>query len=87
MKTERKVYVNVEVEFTEEGRLVPKKIRWNDGREWIVDRLIHSSEISPGKGSFEGIRYTVLIGGAEKYIYERHGRWYVIPADKEVVSK
>lgn len=78
-----KEYVDMEVAFTSEGALIPKKIRLKDGREWTIDRLVHTCEVGQVGGKYEGIRYTVLIGGAEKYIYERHGRWYVLSAGKE----
>ena len=29
-------------------------------------------------GEYEGIRYTVLIGSAEKYIYRVKNSWYVM---------
>ena len=33
---------------------------------------------------YEGIRYTVLIGSAEKYLYRIGGKWYVEPIQTEV---
>ena len=76
MGSDKRAYVNVEVEFTVDGRLIPRKVRWKDGREWVIDRLIHSCREAEG---CDTIRYTVLIGDAEKYLYERFGRWYVLP--------
>ena len=84
MESGRKTYINTEVEFTEDGRLIPRKIRWKDGRVWAIDRVVHTCNINSTSGKYGGIRYTVLIGGAEKYIYEHHGRWYVISTEKEV---
>ena len=40
----------------------------------------------PVGDEFEGIRYTVLIGSAEKYIYRTGNRWYVEPVRMEVDS-
>ena len=82
-----KEYVDMEVAFTTEGAIIPKKIRLKDGRTWKIDRLVHTCEENPGGGKYEGIRYTVIIGGVEKYIYERHGRWYVNSAGKEEQPK
>ena len=81
MKRERrasleKVYVQVDSERTENGDVVPLAIAWADGRVWKIDRCLHSCA-SPD-GEFEGIRYTVIIGSAEKYIYRAGHAWYVM---------
>ncbi len=78
-----KEYVDMVVTFTKEGALIPKKIRLKDGRQWSIDRLVHTCDINPEQGKIGGIRYTVIIGGVEKYIYEHNGRWYVMSAGKE----
>ena len=71
-----KVYVQVDSERLESGEVVPLTISWQDGRIWNIDRVIHSCR-SPD-GEFEGIRYTVIIGSAEKYIYRAGHAWYVM---------
>lgn len=53
-----------------------KAISWADGRIWNIDRVIHSCVSLDGE--FEGIRYTVFIGSAEKYIYRAGHAWYVM---------
>ena len=50
----------------------------------IRPRTIHVA--APADHEFEGIRYTVLIGSAEKYIYRTGNRWYVEPVRMEVDS-
>lgn len=76
-----KVYVNVECICYEDGTVRPNIIRWPDGRCWKVIRTLHISEASDNE--FEGIRYTVLIGSAEKYIYRLGSKWYVEPISVE----
>ena len=71
-----RVYIQVDSEQMENGDVVPLAIVWTDGRIWKIDRLIHSCT-SP-VGEFEGIRYTVIIGSAEKYIYRAGHAWYVM---------
>ncbi len=71
-----KVFVQVESKQTENGEVVPLAIAWADGRMWKIDRILHSC-VSPDR-EFEGIRYTVLIGSAEKYIYKAGHAWYVM---------
>ncbi len=71
-----KVYVQVDSERMENSEVVPLAISWTDGRVWKIDRVIHSCA-SPD-GEYEGIRYTVMIGNAEKYIYRVGHAWYVM---------
>ncbi|MBR1757722.1 MAG: hypothetical protein IJ744_03205 [Lachnospiraceae bacterium] len=72
-----KHFVNVKCDHYKDGTIRPKQIIWEDGRVWEVKRTIHVAE--PVENEFEGIRYTVLIGSAEKYIYKVGTQWYVEP--------
>lgn len=51
-------------------------IFWPDGRKWKVDRVVYQSVSCDNE--YEGIRYTVMIGSAEKYIYRAGHEWYVM---------
>lgn len=68
-------YVEVECLHLENGAVVPRSITWRDGRAWKITRVVHSCSSSDNE--FEGIRYTVLIGRAEKYLYQLGSQWYV----------
>jgi hypothetical protein len=70
-----KKYVEVETSRSRSGELSPKSIRWHDGRTWKINKILHVCT-SPD-AELEGIRYTILIGSAEKYIYRLGDRWYV----------
>ena len=70
-----KVAVAVNCTVDKDGNISPNRITWDDGRTWDIERVLHTCS-SPDM-SFEGIRYTVLIGGAEKYLYRDHSMWYV----------
>ena len=70
-----KTIVKVECHINESGAVVPKSITWHDGRKWDIARVVHSC--ASYDGEFEGIRYTVLIGSAEKYLYRLGSQWYV----------
>ena len=72
----KKVYVQVDSERLDSGEILPVRIIWHDGRVWIIDRVIHSCASLDGE--YEGIRYTVYIGSAEKYIYRAGHAWYVM---------
>lgn len=79
-----RTFVDVLCECFADGSLRPIKVAWPDGRSWEITRTLHISE--PADHEFEGIRYTVLIGSAEKYIYRLGSTWYVEPTHVEVDS-
>ena len=62
-----KVFVKVRCSHLPDGTIRPESLEWEDGQVWEITRTIHVA--APADHEFEGIRYTVLIGSAEKYIY------------------
>ena len=76
-----KLFVNVLCDHHKDGTLRPVRIIWADGRTWDIKRTLHVAE--PVEDEFKGIRYTVLIGSAEKYIYRTGTKWYVEPVRAE----
>jgi len=71
----KKVAVSINCTIDADGNIQPNSIKWKDGRRWEIDRVLHTCR-SPDS-SFDGIRYTVLIGGVEKYLYQSDSHWYV----------
>ena len=76
-----KVYVKVDYQVLTGGAVRLVRIHWHDGRTWDIVKTLHSC-IS--ECDFEGIRYTVLIGSAEKYLYRIGDKWYVEAIQAEV---
>lgn len=74
-----RVYISVESITYTDGFIKPIKIFWEDGRTWNIKRVLHVAE--PIDNEFEAIRYTVLIGSAEKNIYRSGASWYVFTRD------
>jgi len=81
-----KVYVNVIASFNPDGMLIPKSLIWEDGREYIIDRIIDVRPAASLKAGGQGDRYTVKIMGKQSYLFfERSpnienkniGRWFV----------
>lgn len=73
----KKVYVDVCVAAAHGGAEKPVSVRWIDGRTYQIARTLHMCEASDNE--FDGIRYTVLIGSEQRYIYRGVcGRWYVM---------
>ena len=70
-----KYYVDVESHFDSDGIIIPDRIIWDDGRLWKISKVLHTCAASHHE--YEGIRYTIKIGRAEKYLYRDGQRWYV----------
>lgn len=71
-----KIPVDVEVEVRRDGEQIPKAVIWSDGRRFAISRVVYHDMSSSNE--YEGIRYTVIIGSAEKYIYRVNHTWYVM---------
>ena len=61
MDKRRKVYVEVEVLFDIDGRMVPKSIHWEDGRVYHIDKVLDSRRAASLKAGGQGIRYLCRI--------------------------
>ena len=82
----RRQYVPVRAVFSNQGIMIPCVICWTDGEEYPIDRVKKISSGLTMKTGGQGDRYTVVIGGQERYLYFEHnpepyiqpiGRWYV----------
>ena len=73
----QKKYVSVNADVDTDGVIRPLRIVWDDGRQWEVTKVLHTCIASHNE--FEGIRYTIKIGRAVKYLYREGQRWYVDP--------
>lgn len=81
-----KVYVSVDVAFTEDGQMVPRSIHWEDGSKYEVDKTIDVRSAPAAKAGGQGDRYEIRINGRTTYIFFEHspefgspilGRWFV----------
>ena len=81
-----KAYIEVEVHFNADGTMLPKSIVWEDGRKYEIDRVLNIQPAPAQKAGGQGDRYTVRIGGQEKYLFFEHspeygdekiGKWFV----------
>lgn len=70
-----KHYVHIETHVDTDGVITPTCIRWDDGRVLAIDKVLHTCAATHNE--FEGIRYTVKINRAEKYLFREGQRWYV----------
>ena len=81
-----KVYVPVEVQFRSDGVMLPRRITWEDGTNYEIDRVTDIRQAAAMRAGGQGDRYTVLINGKQSYLFfERSpdqtgnniGRWFV----------
>ena len=86
MTSKAKVYVSVIASFSEDGNLFPRRLRWEDGREYSIEKILDVRPAAALKAGGQGDRYTVQINGHQSYLFfERNasmagnnlGRWFV----------
>ena len=75
---ETKVYVEVRVRFTTDGRLTPMSIIWTDGTEYEIQRVKDVCRAASLKAGGVGLRFTCIIAGKESHLYyEDNNLWFV----------
>ena len=73
-----KIYVDVNVEFTREGKLIPRSIIWEDGTVYEVQKITDIRRAACLRAGAAGIRYTIYVDGYEKHLYYGDNqRWFV----------
>lgn len=72
-----KVYVNVIAKFTDEGVLIPLQFKWEDGREYVVDKVLKRERCASRKAGGVGIMYTCMVQGQESHLYFEVDRWFM----------
>lgn len=72
-----KIYVAVGLNVDADGDVRPIAIRWRDGRLYEIDRIRHKTPAASLKVGGRGMRYTVMIEGKERYLFDEDGRWFV----------
>ncbi|MBQ3115460.1 MAG: hypothetical protein IJC07_00350 [Clostridia bacterium] len=74
-----KVFVQVTAKFSVEGGMTPLEILWRDGKRYVIDKVKFTDRAPSKVGGMVTKRYTVLIGGQERYLYfdKYTERWFV----------
>lgn len=73
----KKVNVQVEAWFSEDGAVHPTCVIWNDGARYTVHSVL---DVRPGVSllaNSAGMRYTVRIGSSVTYLYQTGIGWFV----------
>ena len=82
----KRVYVQVDVESSPEGRMLPRALVWQDGKRYEIDRELDIRPAHAEKAGGQGDRYKVKMKGLERQLFFEHntntsssviGRWFV----------
>lgn len=73
----KKAYVSVNIDVDENGAIRPRIIRWANGAEFRIDKVLYKCRAVSKKVSGGGIRYTVLINGIESFLFHEGDKWFV----------
>ena len=81
-----KTYVQVNVQFREDGVMLPREIIWEDGARYEIDRVTDIRQAAAMKAGGQGDRYTIIVQGMQRYLFFERcanqtgnniGRWFV----------
>ena len=64
-----KKFVPVIAKFEKDGKIIPMKILWEDGREFDIDFIFDIRHRSSLKVGGQGIRYLCRIKNKDVYVY------------------
>ncbi|MCL2757492.1 MAG: hypothetical protein FWD43_05390 [Coriobacteriia bacterium] len=73
----KKRYVEVVASFSEDGRITPLAIKWEDGRTFSIDYIREARSATSLKVGGTGYRYLVTILGTDTYLFYENPRWFV----------
>lgn len=75
----QKQYIRVWAEFSPEGKILPFRLEWKDGRRFEIDRVLSYKRRASAAGGPVTTRYEVWILGQKKYLFleEQENRWFV----------
>lgn len=79
----RRVRIKVMLEVDEDGRNRPYWLTWEDGRRFLIDRVLDIRPAVALKAGGAGMRYTCRIAGRDVYLFEDRGKWFMEGRDVE----
>jgi hypothetical protein len=75
----RKIYVKVNADFYEDGKVLPNWFEWEDGRKYSVDRILDIRSAASTRVGGIGLRYLIRVLGKETYIWleDEANKWFM----------
>lgn len=72
-----KRYVDMIVQYTEDGQITPLAVRWSPEQLFEIDRVLDVRPAASLRAGGCGIRYLCRIKGRERFIWLEENRWFV----------
>lgn len=72
-----KVFVDVICCFHKDGRLTPRRFRWEDGHVYEIDKVLDVRRAASLKAGGVGIRYECRVQGKTTYLFYEFDRWFM----------
>lgn len=69
--------VAVNVTITTDGQVRPRKFLWKDGQWYKIDRVTYAERAASTKVGGCGIRYTIMVEGLPRFLYDEDGKWFM----------
>ena len=69
--------VAVAIVINESGKVLPLKFRWKDGKYYDIDKVICVERAASTKVGGCGIRYTVMVEGLPRFLFNEDGKWFM----------
>ncbi len=73
----RKVYVDVSLDISKDGRVRPRTLRYEDGTVYVIEQVKDVRRAASVKVGGLGVRYTIMIRGHERYLFDESGKWFI----------
>lgn len=73
----QKTFVEVMLKVDRHGNICPLGIIWGNGQVYEVDRLKLVCKAVSKKVTGGGTRYTVIVCGKERYLFQEGRKWFV----------
>ena len=72
-----KAVVKVLVVVAPDRTKTPVSLTFEDGKEYSIDRVCSRQRAAATKVGGTGIRYTIMIGERQTYLFEDEDQWFV----------
>jgi len=73
----QKMYVSVNLDIDTDGNIRPRAVRLTDGRIYRISRIVRVCSAASENIEGGGIRYTVIIGKSEHFLFFDKTKWFV----------
>lgn len=70
-------YVSVIAMFNELGEVTPLLLFWENGKEFIIDKVISKKNLASTKGGGVGIRFEIKIKNQTRFLFLHEYKWFV----------